>query len=145
MLKRIELSIPAGTYIIGDPGYFIGHHWDTVGIFRGPAPGNPCIMMGKSADDIDWNERPLPSWDELNKLYPVVLLCTLYGDGGYEDNDGFTYSVDSGTLGMVPIELAQPGSETEGRVVTFDSEFDVIADYVGEVFHFGTVSIKLCP
>ena len=143
MIKRIEIDMPPGTYIIGDPGYFLGHRWDTVCIFRGPAPGNPCIMMGKSADDFDFTQRPLPSWDEINKQYPVVLLTTSHGDGVYYDGEGYAYFVDSGSLGMVPAELAETGSEVSGRVVTFECSFDVIADYVDGVFRFGSVVIDM--
>ena len=143
MIKRIEIEMPAGTYIIGDPGYFLGHRWDTVGIFRGPAPGNCLIHMGKTADDFDFTQRPLPSLEEMHKQYPVVLLPTSYGDGGYADNDGHTYSVDSGSLGMVPVELAQPGSEVAGRVVEFECAFDVVADYKDDIIRFGNIVVDL--
>lgn len=114
-------TLPAGIYWIGDPCYIfpndgpLSDYWDKVLC----VPGFP---------DIDHHV----------KVGPVELWCapTYYGDGGYysgDFGDGFEFAVDSGTIGIVPLEtvsfLNGPDTNPElGFIVEFEEEFQVIFD-----------------
>lgn len=92
------VNLPAGTYWIGDPCYVIR--------------------------DAAWTDL-LAQTDYLSEPVgtvngkPVVALATLHGDGEYMDQDGVLYGVDSGTIGIVPVELIAEVPANDGRVVEF--------------------------
>lgn len=58
---------------------------------------------------------------------------TAAGDGLYKDTLGREYGVDSGTIGICPIEMAKKGTYG-GHVVTFDLAFKV--NFYGGLFEF---------
>ena len=111
--------------------------------------GDPCYIFNKSWDDL------LESNDYFNKEGVInifnnecVISNTDYGDGIYFDNSGRKYAVDSGLIGILPIELID-----KDKVVTFDEvensiymhmyayaeDFEV--DVFEGVFYFGNVII----
>jgi hypothetical protein len=55
----------------------------------------------------------------------VWMAGTAYGDGVYEDRQGRSYGVDSGTIGLMPVVLCSPRGlarttlDELGHVITF--------------------------
>jgi hypothetical protein len=62
-----------------------------------------------------------------------MVSGTAVGDGEYRDTLGRSYGVDSGTIGICPIEMAKKGTYG-GQVVTFDKAFKV--NFYGGLFEF---------
>lgn len=99
----------AGKYYIGDPCYvFSREDWDELG------------------DQTDWfNKTNLVEF----RGHTLFAAHTAYGDGSYEDNEGYVYPVDAGLIGIVPIELvSKPEGLESGRVKEFETEFSVATD-----------------
>ena len=99
-----QVMVPPGSYYLGDPCY--------------------------SVPDGDWGEL-LSSCDcfqasPVGKVrgFEVLAFGTAHGDGVYEDQRGNVYGVDSGLIGLVPVELCDGESlyDEPEKVVTFASE-----------------------
>lgn len=124
-------TLPPGRYWIGDPCYSVNlGEWSTViGASRSP---NDRWIVAKS--------------DELR----FVAVWTIFGDGIYLDNEGNRYGVDSGMIGVVPVQPGRPKPElvreveitdpvqlrfVDGRFVVGDIEVDVrgLAEFPPEV------------
>jgi hypothetical protein len=91
-----SVTLPAGTYIIGDPCYHVPEEqWDRVleesGFFAmggpGTGPNDQCHATFEA-----WNGR----------TGTVVAFSTAVGDGLYEDSQGREYGVDAGLIGIIP-------------------------------------------
>lgn len=97
------MEFEAGTYYVGDLCYILKDVWDEV-----------CDHLD---DDVF----------TLNDGRKVAMLGTMYGDGGYEDQFGNNYDVDSGTIGCVKVEYLQAGEWGNGNamIVEFDKPFYV--------------------
>lgn len=97
-----KVEVPAGTYYLGDPCYSIQNNdtWSKVcdGWFNGNEYGQPLAEIGDSF---------------------VLGFNTRHGDGVYYDQNGAEYGVDSGTIGLVPIELADCDPGRLCQKVTF--------------------------
>jgi hypothetical protein len=102
------MRLPAGTYYIGDPCYVIDKEWDNV-----------CNMS------FDKNGQPLNGVMVLNNK-EMFIGCTAYGDGLYFDQFGNQYPVDSGCIGVVPVELIDKEDCSNPHFVTFDKPFAII-------------------
>lgn len=105
---------PAGTYFVGDPCYAFSHdEWDEMLAQTGLA-GEDGAGAAHMADGT---------------IKRMWMVGTKYGDGGYSDDDGNEYDVDSGTLGLVPVEDINPSQretvESGGKIVTFDKPVDI--------------------
>lgn len=87
-------TIPAGRYWFGDPAYALNH--------RDAEWQEWVRVAGETSHDF---ADPIAgaNYDE----WPVVSVSTLYGDGVYEDGDGGSYPVDSGSLAPVPADLIE--------------------------------------
>jgi hypothetical protein len=77
--------------------------------------GDVCYVLG---DDIYYNvwgniHEFRDGWvrDPKTGLH-FAVAGTAWGDGGYEGDDGFHYSVDAGVIGLVPMELCE--KQTDG-------------------------------
>lgn len=72
----------------------------------------------------------------------VIAFKTAHGDGTYPDQDGNTYNVDSGLIGLIPAELVSrrgweiPSSE---HVVSFKE--NQTGSYRNGVIRFGNIQI----
>ena len=101
--------------------------------------GDPCYVL---SDDIYYG-----IWDDKYNFEDGIIDCgnnlsflvhgTAYGDGEYTGTNGFDYGVDSGTLGIVPIELVEKEDGLQfGTVETSktawldynDGNFDITLD-----------------
>ena len=85
------IEMPAGLYIIGDPCYSLSH--------------DDCDAFYDAGGDV------------IQHSFGDHVACafrTAFGDGGYDDNKGRKYGVDSGTIGLVPLALLKidrPGAQ----------------------------------
>ena len=114
----------AGRYYIVDPGYVIAEqNWD------------------EFLDNTDFDKGE----NQTYKQYPIFAHYTAQGDGLFQDKKGKIYSVDSGILGIMPIEAAEkPIPKTKvygklGHMVEFKQDFKV--EYNDGVFIFGDIVI----
>lgn len=136
--KTISESFQPGTYYIGDPCYPFPHDntnlWDSW-----------CKILMNGGDRVaDW--RKVFEF----RGHKVATDSTAEGDGVYCDQFGHDYPVDSGSLGILPIDLIRPFSKYTdeslmdlGNIVTFDEPFVVTLDH--GIFHFGHITIDTVP
>ena len=81
-----SVIVPAGTYIIGDPCYTIQ---------------DVESEWMDALESSNYFSNPIGICRSQN----VYGFHTFRGDGLYLGNDGFTYCVDSGIIGLVPVEF----------------------------------------
>ena len=105
--------MPAGTYYVGDLCYVLGSRWDEV-----------CakVILERSCRDGVFT---------LEDGTQFAMFSTAYGDGGYYDQHGKSYCVDSGSIGAVlvnanGIELSR--ADTLGNIVEFKHDFLVFSE-----------------
>jgi hypothetical protein len=115
------MKFKAGRYYIGDLFYVVSSKdWQKI---VGHAEDEDFQLRGK----------------------PVFVAGTAYGDGEYFDSDGNRYSVDTGTIGIIPAVLCDKKrlNETvkgrDGYVESFARAFEVQAS--GGRFQFGHILI----
>ena len=116
-----KVSMPAGTYIVGDPCYSISdERW------------------------MEWLERANYENSDILEAeldgYKCLGLGTMYGDGMYRDNEGHVYGVDAGLIGLVPIALC-PDHDPHLRVVKFNTDFTCYRGKSGRL-RFGSIVIQ---
>lgn len=88
MVKLLRKRFKAGIYYIGDPCYAIHeNNWDEV------------------LDDTNFFRNK----DQTYKGAKILIGSTAYGDGFFHDNYDRVYYVDSGSIGIIPIEVALTG------------------------------------
>ena len=85
--------------------------------------GDPCYVINRE----DWSDfldeyiiaRKVGFKHFKFKGFTVGVTRTAHGDGSYTGTDGFSYSVDAGLLGVVPLELVEDKEKAErlGRVI----------------------------
>lgn len=104
------VTVPAGTYILGDPCYAVpGEDW------------MPWLAAAKHRATVsDSNVVGLLAAVPSSGAW-VVGFRTGYGDGVYYDTDGNEYGVDAGMIGLVPQRIARDRTPSAGggRLVVF--------------------------
>lgn len=119
--ENVVVTVPAGNYALGDPCYTVsGTDWSDL------LESCNCFQ-----------DSPIGVIDG----HYVLSFPTHHGDGVYRDNFGYSYPVDAGMIGLVPIEYSLGGKYT--RQVVFDS--DVTAYVSGSVLVFGDIRIDTNP
>lgn len=137
-LDATHVAVSAGRYFVGDPCY--------------PFPNN-------GPDRRQWHRMlnacnyfdgyPVGTVTVKGQTFPVLGFSTAYGDGGYPGTDGVIYAVDSGTLGLVPMDLVEAFARENddewlcqlGSIVNFPEGF--IAKVEGEgKMTFGPIVIE---
>lgn len=128
-------KLPAGTYYIGDLCYVLGDRWDEV------------------CDLIIGDDTCRDGVFTLKDGTRFAMFTTKYGDGEYYDQDGNSYSVDSGSIGCV---MFMDISESErdlveiqklGNIMTFQdsltvgSSRDDLGHYWDGYIHFDRLAI----
>lgn len=105
-MEVTAVKMPAGLYWVGDPCYAI--------------PQDRWMEWLEDADFED-NRRLL-----VGKIDGItaVGVGTAYGDGTYRDEEGHSYGVDAGLLGVVPAELSEEETADGCRLVEFESDFE---------------------
>ncbi len=113
MSKIKRVKFPAGTYYVGDPCYIFNKSW------------------GKILNDNQYFESDVTIIDGVE----CFVAPTKYGDGSYQDNSNRKYFVDSGTIGVLPIEMIEIDNKISideideyMYVFTFDRDFYVYWD-----------------
>ena len=129
--KERVATLPAGTYWIGDPCYFVPDE-----LWMEYLEANNGVDQERMAFDIDGLTVQLSDGRHVASHY------TAWGDGCYEGSDGFEYGVDAGMLGAVQVldtDIDQ-GNERLGTKVTFDRPFTVSRD--GGTVIIGSIRIE---
>jgi hypothetical protein len=127
-IKKVEVIVPKGNYVIGDPCYAVpDEDWDDLlsscNYFQSP---------------IGYVRRGFK-----DKVF-VLAFGTKWGDGCYLGSDGHEYGVDAGLLGLVPVELLEDISQHDGIIVNFPKDALCIDDGSGKL-RFGHITIDTDP
>lgn len=120
------VSVPAGTYIVGDPCYVLHQWWNEF-------LNNSDSLRNTSTFEI-----------EPGTEITCVYFDTAYGDGVWMGSDGQPYAADAGMLGLVPAIVLEYGEAQPGgynRLVTFDTDFTAWHDGVGRM-DFGGIKVN---
>jgi hypothetical protein len=126
MIEPKTAEFPAGEYYIGDLCYVMQSDWPEV-----------CDRMIR--DTSEARNRLL----KLSDGRKIFFGQTAYGDGCYEDNNGNSYAVDAGIIGIISrndIHNSDDNSPGLGNMFKFESDFTVSYDEKG-VFQFGDIVI----
>jgi hypothetical protein len=126
--EEFSVTIPAGKYYLGDPCYSFSNDSD---------------LWSKLLDTCDTFNHPIAEKDGQN----ILGFRTLHGNGEYQDNAGFTYGVDAGLIGLVPVEVAdQNPNEIYGKntvkVVNFNRDTECMRLANGTL-KFGAIVIDM--
>jgi hypothetical protein len=122
------MTMPAGTYYIGDLCYVMHPEWDEF---------CDITIEGHRVKDGEFT---------LKDGRRFATYGTMYGDGQYRSNIGSYHSVDAGLIGCIRIEdIRDPEATTEqmrdlGTIVEFDEPFET-SESEG-VITFGCVEIN---
>jgi hypothetical protein len=136
MEATTEFMFPAGDYLIIDPCYvYDGARWEALSraVFREEG--------GVKTDPVTGCH--------------FAFSFTATGDGVYADQDGYQYSVDSGslaclplamvdavTLAMLPVHDHSKDGTCSGRMVTFTTTWVCVPCDEDGVIRFGPVEIQ---
>ena len=124
-IKRVEVVVPKGSYVIGDPCYAVpDQDWDD-------------LLLS-----CNYFESPIGYVKDGMQKFPVLAFGTKWGDGSYHGTDGNVYPVDAGLIGLVPVELLDDLSDHE--VVNFSKDTLCINDGSGKL-KFGHITIDNDP
>jgi hypothetical protein len=122
----MRIKMPPGTYYVGDPCYCFNDSWDGLlkqtDYFREP--------VARDSEDVPF----------------VVAFSTEYGDGTYYDDDGRSYGVDAGLLGLVRVGSEDRSPRYAGvRAVTFARDINCYIEDEAHVivFNDGLTSIRI--
>jgi len=129
-IKSVDVIVPAGSYVLGDPCYAVpDEKWDELlescNYFQSPI-GYICF------DDF-----------RVNKTF-ILGFPTRWGDGEYHGNNGKSYPVDAGLIGLVPVDIVEDLDAHKEFIVTFSKDTLCTNDGSGEL-HFGGISIETDP
>lgn len=122
------MTMPAGTYYIGDLCYVMHPEWDEF---------CEITIEGNNVKDGEF---------ALKDGRQFATYCTLYGDGQYRSNIGSYHPVDAGLIGCIRVEdIRDPSATVEqmqnlGTIVEFDKPFET-SESEG-VITFGCVEIN---
>ena len=112
--------IPAGRYYIGDPCYVV--------------------------ENSDWSAFLTALQDGMPWRAFNPLAFRTFGDGLFRDNQDREYSVDSGMIGIIPVQLMDAtGNESGGQVLDFPHPFRCREHPQKNAISFGPVTIKVGP
>jgi hypothetical protein len=124
----IEVEVPAGQYVLGDPCYAVPHDkWSEL--------LNSCSCF----------ENPIGTFSRGTDNYYTVAFGTRWGDGCYIGTDGKIYPVDAGLIGLVPLNASSNELRDDlSTVVTFDKPTICSTDGTGKL-RFGHITIDTDP
>lgn len=136
-ISKVEVEVPAGKYILGDPCYAVpDSEWMEL--------LESCEFFNSPIGTI--RRSPKEGTFNVMETFKVVAFGTRWGDGCYRGTDGNSYPVDAGLIGLVPVEVV--GSEALRddlcTVVTFDKPTKCGTDGEGKL-RFGHITIDTDP
>ena len=115
------MKLKKGTYYVGDPCYIFDKSWDGV---------------------LDQTDFFTP--DSIQEVFgEECFVVSSGGDGCFYDNQGRKYFVDSGSIGVMPIDLIKIDNKVSlEEVITssymheveFEEDFEVFTFYGGVTF-----------
>jgi hypothetical protein len=113
--------VPAGKYYLGDPCYSVTDaDWDHL------------------RSTSDFFEMPVGTLLDGTKVY---AMGTAWGDGVFRGSDGFDYSVDSGSIGLVPITVTLNANSMPQLVKIVEFTRPVMMSADNDVLYFGHICI----
>jgi hypothetical protein len=124
-----EMTLPAGTYWVGDPCYVLHDRWDEV-----------CdLTITEDRGCLDGEFR-------LKDGTVFAMYRTRHGDGAYRDQDNREYPVDSGTLGAVQLDRIVLDEENirgieNGHVHEFPDGLHIVTGALDGLIAIGPVRI----
>jgi hypothetical protein len=111
MKKETAMTAPAtARFYVGDLCYVMKDAWDEV-----------CNLTVFDNTKFEY---------ELSDGRKYILFGTAYGDGTYNDRDGYPYSVDSGTIGAIKVDDI---IDTEGLERTIQHGLGKIHEFPEEI------------
>lgn len=119
-----KVVMPPGNYFLGDPGYCFKDSWE------------------KIVDNYYDDEGVLVKY----KKKIILMFSTAFGDGGYPSNEypGFDFPVDSGLIGLVPVNLIETDKDDLkhcGKFISFKEQFICESSKNGDLT-FGHIVIR---
>lgn len=120
--KNFTITVPAGTYWLGDPCYSV--------------PDDLWLTLLNSCEFFD---LPVGTVNG----HKVYASPTAYGDGEYVGTDGSSYPVDSGLIGLVPEALVTEEPSGLSRKITINHNF--LFGYEDGVILIDTIKIDTDP
>jgi len=124
-IKRVEVVVPQGSYVIGDPCYAVpDKDWD--GLLQ----------------SCNYFESPIGYVKDGVQKFPVLGFGTKWGDGSYRGTDGRVYDVDAGLIGLVPVELVK--NLAEHTILVLNKDTLCVNDGSGKLT-FGHITIETDP
>lgn len=118
------VTVPAGKYFLSDPCYVIqDDEWD----------GWLTATGNDNRQSVFIGQTPTGAW--------AMAFSTAFGDGVYADGQGRTYGVDSGMIGLVPVDYNPTAGE---EIVEFATDVECYIEEPGSghILHFGSVAIR---
>jgi hypothetical protein len=126
-IKSVDVVVPAGQYVLGDPCYAV--------------PDDDWMPLLESCNYF--NNPVGHVVDGMQKFF-VLAFGTKWGDGCYAGSDGKEYPVDAGLIGLVPVEMVEDLESHIQNIVTFTK--DTVCSYNGSGrLVFGGISIETDP
>jgi hypothetical protein len=118
---KVEVIVPEGSYVIGDPCYAVpDKDWDD-------------LLLS-----CNYFESPIGYVKDGMQKFPVLAFSTRWGDGTYRGSDGNDYPVDAGLIGLVPVEMVE--DLAEHTIVEFNRDTLCVNDGSGNL-RFGHITI----
>lgn len=94
--------------------------------------GDPCYTDSDVVSRLQYGSGYCGLFHDAETGMEFADGGTYYGDGGYKGSDGHTYNVDSGTIGVVPLELIDPSRfdslKDDGKIVKRPGTAEFISD-----------------
>lgn len=108
---RTTLTVTPGRYFLGDPCYAVTRQNDWVALLES------CRYFEEPVGTLNGTQ--------------VAAFGTAYGDGFYQDRDGYGYPVDAGLIGLTPVGLIDDETALTGlgRFVEFEEPVSMSGDY----------------
>jgi len=129
-IKSVDVVVPAGKYVLGDPCYAVpDENWDEL--------LESCNYFENPVGYIRLDDFPM------NKTF-ILAFPTRWGDGQYEGSNGMSYPVDAGLIGLVPVDIAKDLESHYQNIVTFTKDTVCSHDGSGKL-RFGGISIETDP
>ena len=102
--------------------------------------GDPCHVVAEE----EWREF-MACWRTGREWHgkPIIAFRTMTGDGSYRDQERHGYGVDSGMIGLVPVEnIGRELLPGNGRMVELVAETNCAGCDQRGTMKFGKIRIK---
>jgi hypothetical protein len=100
---RVQVTVPAGEYVLGDPSYSMSH--------------DDWTAVLKTCDNFRWPIGQLGDAD-------VLAFTTHSGDGTFDGPNGSKLGVDRGLIGLVPVTMPGFRADRQTQHLTTRVQFD---------------------